>query len=112
MVFTLQSGDLGMADQYLKHVLISNLDVNFLALRSALDINFHLAWYSLWAERYDSKWAGISFGKTMSSSDFKTNLQRFTCPVKRYGSMKYLCLRQWPEECIYSGLAHTSSSVS
>lgn len=55
MVFTLQSGDLGMADQYLKHVLISNLDVNFLALRSALDINFHLAWYSLWAERYDSK---------------------------------------------------------
>lgn len=35
--------DFCSADQYLKYILISNLGVNFLALRNALDINFHLA---------------------------------------------------------------------
>lgn len=47
--------DFCSADQYLQHILISNLGVNFLALRSALDINFHLAWCSLHAERYGSE---------------------------------------------------------
>lgn len=45
-VFTLQRQkpeDFCSADQYLEHISISNLDVNFLALRNALYINFHLA---------------------------------------------------------------------
>lgn len=47
--------DFCSADQYLQHILISNLGVNFLALRSALDINFHLARCSLHAERCGSE---------------------------------------------------------
>lgn len=45
-VFTLQRQkpeDFCSADQYLEHISISNLGVNFLALRNALYINFHLA---------------------------------------------------------------------
>lgn len=87
--------DFCSADQYLKHTLISNLGVNFLALRNALDINFHLAWCSLYAEHYDREHARISSGETISSSDFKTaTCQGLLALCKRHGSMKYLCLRQ------------------